>query len=571
MTSPSLDVRKNIRPLCKKYFDWELENYQIEVLEAMFEGGYLVVNLPTDHGKSSLGCFLFPLLSLMENPNETHIICCANIADARRRVQALQLEIETNKALIKDFPHLAKPTSRANRVWSSTAFSIVGRTINKPNPSVVASTYESRDIKGRRGKLIMDDLEGEDARWSPVKREQLYGWLKFEAWRCYEDKRESSRPLLCLLGTPFDVDSIYFRVEHQGWKVIRYPVYTFEGFAYRGKADLLANEPHFVKEYLWPAKAEKVERARRALRKLEFSVAYRMDPTGGDPTRVSSQQIQERMSVAAQVSQEHAGYIALDPASGAQGPRVDYAGIAVVKIHWPPGDELPEIEIPEAYNFSQGLFEQVHLCAELHEKYGFPVIYERNAQQGQVYADTFRHLHPEVPLIGHYTSHQNKFDVSMGLSVIKRLAIESKLFVPEAERESDGIEQLVVEIRDLQPPFKTHNHISAAIWFAVRHAYDKVRHYSGPTFRTVASPFDSYHGYHLNGRFTWNGVGMWKGALQQTVTPSEHFGFGLSMYQRDPVQEAMRQEWDRFASQLRGPEARKREEKARYARMMKAG
>ena len=557
-----MDVRKNIRPLCKKYFDWELENYQVEVLEAMFEGGYLVVNLPTDHGKSSLGCFLFPLLSLMENPNETHIICCANIADARRRVQALQLELETNKALIRDFPHLAKPTSRANRVWSSTAFSIVGRTLNKPNPSVVASTYESRDIKGRRGKLIMDDLEGEDARWSPVKREQLYGWLKFEAWRCYEDKRESNRPLLCLLGTPFDVDSIYFRVEHQGWKVIRYPVYTYEGMMLIPSTDKV----QFLKEYLWPAKEEKVERARKALRKLEFSVAYRMDPTGGDPTRVSSQQLQEMIAAAAQVSEEHAGYIALDPASGAQGPRVDYAGIAVVKIHWPPGEELPEVEISEAHNFSQGLFEQVHLCAQLHEKYGFPTIYERNAQQGQVYADTFRHLHPEVPLIGHYTSHQNKFDVSMGLSVVKRLAMETKLFVPPDERESDGIEQLIVELRDLQPPFKTHNHIAAAIWFAIRHAYEKVRHYNGPALTTVAMPFGFRD--QIPGR--WRN-GYMHAPLQPSMLPNQMFGFGLAMYQHDPVREAMRVEEERFLSQLRGPEVRKREEKARYARMMRAG
>src|SRR5262249_20210911 len=103
-----VNVRKDLRYLIPKYFKgtdgkpYRLIDYHYEILDAMFEGGYLVVNVPTDHMKSSLGCFLFPILSLMEGANETHIVCGANINDSRRRVQAIARELETNKELIRD-------------------------------------------------------------------------------------------------------------------------------------------------------------------------------------------------------------------------------------------------------------------------------------------------------------------------------------------------------------------------------------------------------------------------------------------------------------------------------------
>jgi len=538
---PSLrrNIRRNLKELVAHYFKgtdgkpYRLIDYHIEILDAMFEGGNLVVNVPTDHMKSSLGCFLFPILSLMDNPNETHIICGANINDSRRRVQAIARELETNKELIRDFPWVARPSERQNRIWTATQINVVGRDVNKPNPSVLASAIGSNDLKGRRGKLIMDDVEGLDARTSPVKREQLYDWLKFEAWRCYEDQKESERPLLCLLGTPFDVDSIYFRMEQQGWKVIRYPVYTRDEYDVKverhRKQDLGWTRPadvghtlqHQV-EYLWPEKAAKVERARKTLRELEFAVSYLMDPTGGDPSRMSSAIIQQRMSEAKQGEGESSTFITLDPATGSTGRRLDYAGIAVVKIFWPQGEELPAVEVLEAYAFTRGIIEQVHLCARLSEIYGerdkdkwvdkqlaggpkkttniirkeiegkerffYPILYEVDGQQGGTYQNNFMHLHPEVPLQRHYTGRSNKFDTSMGLTIVKRLVEVRKLFVLPDQIESEGIQAFIEEVRDLQPPFKVHDHISAAIWFAVRYVYEHVRHYRGPSVGIAYKP-----------------------------------------------------------------------------------
>ena len=484
-----LSVRKDMRHLARWYFKgtdgkpYRLADYHVEILEAMFEGGYVIVNVPTDHMKSSLGCFLFPLFSLMENPNETHIICGANMGDSKRRVQALERELESNKQLQEDYPWVAKPAEAKDRVWSATQFNVVGRTINKPNPSVLASAIGSNDLKGRRGKLIMDDVEGEDARWSPTKREQLYSWLKFEAWRCYEDRRETPRPLLCLLGTPFDVDSIHFRMEQQGWKTIRYPCYLDGGLEPKEPVlDSMGNRwATPPRRYLWPEKKEKVDLARIKLRTLEFSVAYLMDPTGGDRSRLSAAEIRKRIQdVDGPIEDHSTGFVTLDPASAMRSVHGDYAGLAVVRVQWPQGDELPRVDVLEAHQFTRGLFEQVHFCAELSKRYGYPVIYEGNSQQGGVYQNTFMHLHPDIPIVRHFTSHSNKFDDAMGMTVVKRLVEKRLLYVPPDDLDSEGVLALVQEVRDLVPPFKQHNHISAAIWFAVRYVYERIRHYRTP-------------------------------------------------------------------------------------------
>lgn len=476
------DVRSNIRYICKEYFGWEdLQDFHEEALDAMFEGGFYVINWPTDHAKSTMGCFLFPLLSLMQNPDESHIICGANINDSKRRVQALELELETNQKLVADFPHVAKPQDRGQRVWSATQFNVVGRTLNKPNPSVLASAVGSNDLKGRRGKLICDDIEGEDARWSPVKREQLYSWLKLEAWRCYEDKRESLRPLICLMGTPFDVDSIYYKVEAEDWKIFRHGCYRSDepGPTVNSMGEPWAGGEEYGRGYLWPAKKEKVIKAKHRLNKLQFAVAYEMDPTGGDQSKLSMTQISQALRSASFSQEDESITLAsLDPATGSAQRRADYAGIAVTRIHWPQRERLPEVELLEAHAFTGGLFEQVHFMAALASQYSCSVIYEINGQQGGNYQQTFQHLHPEVRLITHYTTSQKKYGLTtgMGITVLRTLIGERRIKVPLEKLDSEGVRQFMVELRDLAPPFDMHNHISAAAWFAVLYCFQRVRH-----------------------------------------------------------------------------------------------
>lgn len=489
-----LEVPHRIREICAEYFNFDLQSFHLEILERMFEGGRMVVNLPTDHGKSTISCFIFPILSLMNDPNETHIICGVNINDSKRRVKAIQRELETNKELIRDYPWIAKPKEKDARLWSATQLDVVGKTMNKPNPSVLAAAIGSGDLRGRRGKLIMDDVEGEDARWSPMKRQQLYDFVKLEAIRCYEDERESPRPLLIALGTPFDVDSLYFRLESEEWETIRYPVYLTE----EPTSIQSDGKPHYEPTYLWPEKKQKVEYMRRTLTKQQFAVGFRMDPTGGDPSVVSFGQLAKMASTAPFEAERHNTFVGLDPSSGSTNRRADYTGISVARIAWAAGEELPQLEILEAYRFTQGLFEQVHFCAHLAAQHHCPVIYEANSQQGGTYANSFMHLHPEVNLVRHYTTANTKFDEKMGLTVVRTLLNRRRMRVPAELLESEGIRAFLSEVRDLGSA-GAHDHISASVWFIIRHAYQQIRYWNGP--RLVSGYSNSgYTGKYFGGR-----------------------------------------------------------------------
>jgi hypothetical protein len=107
------------------------------------------------------------------------------------------------------------------------------------------------------------------------------------------------------------------------------------------------------------------------------------------------------------------------------------------------------------------------------------VIYEGNSQQGNTYQTTFNHLHPEVPLIRHYTTQANKFDTGMGLTVLKTLVRKERLRIAPEVMETEGAERLLEEIRDLGTP--AHDHIACALWFIIRLRYEQTRYKSRKT------------------------------------------------------------------------------------------
>ena len=459
--------------ILRTYFNFDPMPFHAELLRAMLKGGRIVAMLPTDHGKSIIGTFFFPILSLMNDPDSSHIICGANLNDAKRRVQAIQRELETNEKLVRDFPWLAAPDDQKGKSWSAMELTVSGRTVNKPNPSVRAAAVGSNDIRGRRGKLIMDDVEGPDHRDSALKRRQLYDFVKLEGIRCYEAPNETDRPLLIALGTPFDIDSIYFKLRSEGWEEIRYPCYKDE-------------EAHKAEDkYLWPQQQGKVEDQRKHMNRMQFSIAYRLDPRGGDPSRLSFEELlaltqESQFNVQQDVTRT---FVSLDGASGSAHRLADYAGIAVTRIHWEQGQELPLVESLELHKVPQGLFEQVNMAAELAHKYSengtpIPVMYDSNANQGQIYADTFRHLHPEIRLVRHYTRAGEKFDNKLGLTVIKTIMRAKRFHVPQSQLESEGVDAFLREVRDLGDP-AAHDHICSAVWFVIRWAYEQARFFTG--------------------------------------------------------------------------------------------
>ena len=518
-------VVEDIPGFLKKYFDFPNDDFpEVPIwspllkrqighvphvtyaLQRMMRGGMLCFRWFTDGAKSKTCDFFFPILSMAEGPDEAHVLVCDNFDDSKRRVQSVERELEQNVALTTDFPWLKKPSrtrTGSAPTWSKREFTISGRSSNRPDPSMYAASIDSGDVRQRRGKLLMDDIEGKNARIRASVRKELYDFVKLEAIRCWEDLAESKRPLISLAGTPFDVDSVYIRLpnEDPSYEVITVPAYTVpwdkvSQYAYmklpdgtqsnrstpwEERAQLLPD-----KLFTWPRKRMKITKQDpmfgKGMSKLQFFLAYLLDPTGGDPMRLSSDQLSKLVEETAfEETDNWITLVSLDPAAGVE---QDYCGISVVRIRWPKDDVHPQVQVLEAHRFEQGLIEQVNFAADLCWKYpeteegqekGRPcrLIYENNAMQGGTYKNAFRHHRPEIRLVPLYTSGGAKFDTEMGLTVIRTLVNKHRLHVPESQITSEGIETFLTEVRDLGSD-REHDHISASVWFVVRWLWKQV-------------------------------------------------------------------------------------------------
>lgn len=499
------NVVRDIPRILRQYFAFDYMPFHIELLELMFKGGTYVVNWPTDHAKSWMTSYFFPILSLMENPDESHIICGPTREDSERRIQMIQRALEGqagpgSKDLIRDYPHIRKPPLDLKTNWSTSELTVVGRTVNKPDPSVVARSAGARDVYARRGKLILDDCEGPDHMRSKAKREQLYDFIKYAALRCYEDENESTRPLVVACGTPFDVDSIYFRLEREGdasdWIAHRRPIYTdpqpwesvdpwdhCPGLGLKF-TDYKAWLNHPNQHLLWPAKLDKVRKQYRRMTKAQFAVAYLMDPKEGNPARLSLEEIESLTGSAAELEQQQAlTFISIDPASGTGNRDADYCGISVVRVQWGKQDPLPLVEVVAAMrlDYPQGVTEHVQVLSELARAYPQArITIEGNSQQRGTYQNLIAHNAPwlQSKVVWVYTTGGeggNKFDIEgYGLTLIRTLVQEKRMLVRASKQEDDGIKTLLTEIRDLGQR-DTHDHISASVWFPIRWVYDQIR------------------------------------------------------------------------------------------------
>jgi hypothetical protein len=237
--------------------------------------------------------------------------------------------------------------------------------------------------------------------------------------------------------------------------------------------------------FTWPRERFKVCEADphfgRKRSRSQFSIQYLLDPTEGKPGRLSIQQMTALVSdpplpggQADPNANQYATFVTLDPASGVNTRFADYAGIAVVKIRWAKSEPLPDVHVMEAYKFEQGVFEQVEFCADLSARYECSVMYEANSQQRGTYTNAFSHQRPGVKLVPVYTTEGNKFDNEMGLTRIRTLIQSEKLKVPQSQVESEGIQTMLTEVRDLGTD--RHDHLCCAVWFVYKWLFEQVRY-----------------------------------------------------------------------------------------------
>lgn len=507
-------VTADLPVLIRRYFGYDLMPFHLEMYRRLFRLSsdfteeawdfrwswyypnadesdpdlFQVMLVPTDHGKSITATEVFPILSLMEDPNAAHIICSPNLSEARQLTARIASHLDGSDPqfadLLHDYPWVGRPERER---WAMSDFNVAGRSDRQNrNPSIHATGAGANDIKSRRAKFIGDDLEGEDSQLAS-SRDKLYRWASLAAVRCVEDPGQFPRPLHAYVGTPFDVDSFYFRLELENFQVLRLP---FRYPALPGQR---------VGEMIWPQRKRKVEALKRRLTPRAFRLQMYLDPTGGDSTALTFDQLRElaednplEPSNRPQPDPEW-HLIFCDPAAGSKKRGVDYAGIGVCDIRWPVDDDLPHVTVREPRVFKEGVIEQVDLLADLCRKLGYHVIVETNGSQARTYWDLMAHHHPDVvgKMIGHHTNPLNRGDKLMGLTVVKTLLMQKRLTVigrpsPELDDDDEDLEfsagdtvdpdvrQFLNEVRDLQDP-NAHNHISAGVWFCIWHAYAQRR------------------------------------------------------------------------------------------------
>lgn len=476
-------VPRRIPQMLRQYWGFDPMPYQIRDLEELFGYGHHLDNdrlridkdpspvpgrkcklRPTEFGKSTGFLYAFPILSLAEDPNACHGIICTNDLEAQSWMYNIQTFLEGNAEFIRDYPWCKKPTRASGKKWGAREIWVDGRDDSgNRNASVLASGYRSGMLKGRRFKGVFDDLEGLGSA-SEAERDRLWRKATQELWRTMEGSDQHRRPLQLFVGTPFDVDSFYFKLEELAdivtdrlpWK---YPEDWPETFR-RG-------------QIIWPEKRDKVLEFRRTRDPLIFSVAMELDPTGGNPDVWGTKDIirmAHRLKSEPMVNAKT--FACLDPASGSKLRGADYAGISVTRVRWDEGDELPTVEVNYAEGFRGGLYEQCDRLAYLCKWYHCPALIEGNGPQKYTYDQVMRDRHPEIKLVYFYSTQEKIMDTKLGTSVIKTLIRFDRLHTvePLGQDTDPGMMKFRAEIRDLG--VSKNDHICKSVWFAIRHMYE---------------------------------------------------------------------------------------------------
>jgi hypothetical protein len=290
------------------------------------------------------------------------------------------------------------------------------------------------------------------------------------------------RALLANVGTPFDVDSLHFRLQDGGWKTYRQPYQNARG------------------ELIWPRMEGKIREWKAIMKPAQVAIALELDPQKAHPGTLSVPQIQGKVEIPGStlypryqtqrlqqpervtLGERHVElrealqpqvncFVVLDPASGSKLRRADYCGLAVVALAWAAADLLPELEVLEAHAVHDEAIPQVEQAAALARRYACPVLVEVNAMQ-RIFRELFKRVAPDVWVIPHLTDEQSKWHPQMGLTVLKTLVLRDRLKLVGPRTE--GMTALAQELRDLGTGSK--DHLCMACWFAVRYMYDRHRH-----------------------------------------------------------------------------------------------
>jgi hypothetical protein len=450
---------------------FRLQWFQLEDLYKLLSGGIYSLMYPTDYGKSTL-IEMCVVLGLVIDPNQRYVVVKINEQAARECGEeiARKLEYASN--------HLHNRSIKPLVTWRNEApFGVGGgfwvqgaeHTGRNPNRSVHCYALGSRDLQGKRGRTLIDDIETQEEANSLAMRLQLEKRLS-AVMRTLEDKPDA---LWAILGTPYHETSIHFDL-----------VTKLRGLGIRYEE--IRREPRLPDgSPLWAERVGKMEIHRRVMSKTEFAAAYELRPLSMRRFRLEEidslkdrtqpipkneddfrrwlfnhliEQKSERRDIAEwqrEVAQRLVGlefYVGWDPATTG-----DWASCVLATLGRQTYALRSHLGVADVWEQSLRIKHYWEL---------FPsssVIVEKNAQQ-KAFRDVFEKACPQAPIYGHGT-YSNKEAPGIGMTAFAAEIREGHLHLPwgDQERSEEEFTDLLMELEQYGPT--AHPHIIAAMWF----------------------------------------------------------------------------------------------------------
>lgn len=462
---------------------FRLQHFQAIDLEKLLSGGIYSLMYPTDYGKSTL-IEMCVVLGLMLDPNRRFIVIKINESAALECADELAKKLLLAFELTKDPRFKPVVSFRNGQPWGVGRGFWIGGAIQEGrnlNRSVHVYALGSRDLQGKRGPTLIDDVETQEEANSMAMRIQLEKRLS-AVMRTLENRPDA---LWAILGTPYHETSIHFDF-----------VTKLRGLGLRYE-EIRRTPLQADGTPLWPSMLTKMETHRRLMSKTEFAAAYELRPVS--QRRFDQKQIEslrdrswplprdehqfrawilehflrqkpdhrdaehwEREVRQRLLSLEF--YIGWDPATTG-----DWANCAIAIL----GRQTYVLRTQLAVGDVWEQATRIKLLFSL-----FPsssVVIEKNAQQ-KAFRDVFEKACPEAPVFSHGT-YSNKEAPMIGMTAFASDIREGYLHLPWADddRSEDEFSDLVAELERYGPT--AHPHIIAAMWFcwywAHQHEIDK--------------------------------------------------------------------------------------------------
>jgi hypothetical protein len=448
-----------------------LQPFQVEDTYKLLTGGIYSVMYPTDYGKSTI-IEIVVVLGTILDANRRSIVVKINESAAMECADEICRKLELAAAVMK-MPEIRPVVSWRNGIpfgvgrgfWVSGA-DHSGRNSNK---SVHVYALGSRDLQGKRGPTLVDDVETQEEANSLAMRLQLEKRLS-AVMRTLED---SPNALWAILGTPYHETSIHFDF-----------VTKLRGIGVRYEE--IRREPRQPDgSPLWAQRAQKMEIHRRTMSKTEFAAAYELRPVSS--RRLSEQEVQDLKRKDWLIPRDEASfrnwlldyllrqipphrdpelwsrevlqrltmlefYIGWDPATTG-----DWANSAIAILGRENYLLRSQLSVGDVW-------EQAIRIKNLYETFpSATVVIEKNAQQ-KAFKDVFEKACPQAPVFGHDTN-SNKDSESIGIPALMAEIREGHFHIPWANGEASEYEfgDFVTELQQYGPT--AHPHIIPSIWF----------------------------------------------------------------------------------------------------------